>query len=687
MGHPHTVTSHALMGEPTVIPQEELPQRIRIVDPVWIPMRDGRRLAARVWFPETPVAPAVLEAIPYRRGDISLVDDEMRYRYVAAHGYVCIRVDLRGSGDSDGVLDDEYSEQEQADVADAISWASEQSWCTGKVGATGISWSGCSSALAAWNRAPGLAAVITACSSDDRFLNDVHYIGGAVLGFYMHVWSHVMTGFNARPPDPAVVGSDWRRMWLERLEANRMLSQHWLSHPTRDEYWRTGSIAADYGRIEVPTLALSGWADAYTDSALRMGLHIDNAPVWVIIGPWGHTWPERAVPGPSIGYLQEAVRWWDHWLKGVANGIEDEPPLRYHQQEWDPPAADSDIRSGSWRSSALVPTIDRGAVVLHLSSDGALDRAPSGPFALTCRTPQSFGSLAGSWLPWGNPTDLPADQAPEDGESLTFAGPQQNTPLEFVGEPLLRLAVEADKPQAHVIVRLCDVAPDGTSLLLTRGALNLTHREGHDHAVALEPGKVYDVAIPLKGVAATIAPGHRLRVALSTTYWPWIWPAPEEATVTVRGGTLALPQQPDEAVLPPPVWGPPVVTAAPAVQSLRPRRPLMGETAVDAQTGEHVYTLRRDLNGIQRFPNGLLYDDTEDGHFVIRDRDPLSARLELSRTVVMSRDDGWSTRVETSSTMSSTASDFLVRTTVRAWEGEDLVFSRDYDATVARHHN
>jgi putative CocE/NonD family hydrolase len=675
------------MGAPTVIPQEELPERVRIVDPVWIPMRDGRRLAARVWFPETSVAPAVLEAMPYRRGDISLVDDEMRFRYVAAHGYVCIRVDLRGSGDSDGVLDDEYSEQEQADVADAISWVSEQHWCTGKVGVTGISWSGCSSALAAWNRVPGLAAVITACSSDDRFRNDVHYIGGAVLGFYMHVWSHVMTGFNARPPDPVVVGSDWRRMWLERLEANRMLSQHWLSHPTRDEYWSTGSIAADYGRIAVPTLALGGWADSYTDSALRMGLHVDNAPVWVIIGPWGHTWPERAVPGPSIDYLREAVRWWSHWLKGVPNGIEDEPPLRYYQQRWDPPAPDAEIRSGSWRSSAVVPTVDRSAVVLHLTSDGALDDKSSGPFALTCRTPQSFGSLAGSWLPWGNPTDLPADQAPEDSMSLTFDGPRQDVELEFVGEPVLRLTVRADKPQAHVIVRLCDVAPDGTSLLLTRGVLNLTHREGHDHAVALEPGEDYDVVIPLKGVAATIAPGHRLRVALSTTYWPWIWPAPEEAIVTVRGGTLALPLQPDEAILPPAVWGPPVVTAAPEVQSLRPRRPLMGETSVDPQTGEHVYTLRRDLNGIQRFPNGLLYDDSEDGHFVIRDGDPLSARLELSRTVVMSRDDGWSTRVETNSTMSSTASDFLVRTTLRAWEGEALVFSRDYSATVARHHN
>ncbi|AQT82890.1 hypothetical protein B1R94_17410 [Mycolicibacterium litorale] len=650
-------------------------------------MRDGRRLAARAWFPEDAVAPAVLEAMPYRRGDISLVDDEMRFRYVAAHGYVCIRVDLRGSGDSDGVLDDEYSEQEQADVADAISWTSEQSWCTGKVGATGISWSGCSSALAAWNRAPGLAAVITACSSDDRFLNDVHYIGGAVLGFYMHVWSHVVTAFNARPPDPAVVGSQWRPMWLERLEANRMLSRHWLSHPTRDDYWRTGSIAADYGRIEVPTLALSGWADAYTDSALRMGLLVDNAPLWVIIGPWGHTWPERAVPGPSIGYLQDAVRWWDHWLKGIDNGIEKAPKFRYYQQYWDPPATDADIRSGTWRSSAVVPTTSGGAVVLNLSAGGTLDDAAAEPFAMICRTPQSFGSLSGSWLPWGNPTDLPADQAAEDHAAVTFDGPVQDAELEIVGEPMLRLVMEADKPQAHVIVRLCDVAPDGTSLLLTRGVLNLTHREGHDHAVALEPGETYDVRIPLKGVAATIGPGHRLRVSLSTTYWPWVWPAPEEATVTVRGGTLTLPQQPQEALLVPPDWDPPVVTAAPPVQSLRPRRPLMGETSVDAETGEHVYTLRRDLNGIQRFPNGLLYDDTEDGRFVIRDGDPLSARLELHRTVVMSREDGWSTRVETTSTMTSTASDFLLQTSLRAWDGEDLIFARDYDAAVARHHN
>ena len=205
-----------------------------MIDPQWIPLSDGSRLCARVWLPESaswrPV-PAILEYLPYRRGDVTALEDSLIHPYFAARGYASVRVDIRGSGDSDGILTDEYSEQEHRDALEVIGWLAEQPWCSGAVGMMGISWSGFNSLQVAALRPPALRAIITACSTDDRYDNDVHYYGGVPLGYYLLPWASAMMAFNVRPPDPAIVGDRWRELWHAAARRQRRPGRALASPP------------------------------------------------------------------------------------------------------------------------------------------------------------------------------------------------------------------------------------------------------------------------------------------------------------------------------------------------------------------------------------------------------------------------------------------------------------------------
>ena len=199
----------------------EFPRRVRRIDHTWIPMSDRTRLAARIWLPEDaeqdPV-PAILEYIPYRKDDATAVRDAGIHPYFAGHGYASVRVDLRGSGDSEGILLDEYLPQEQADGVEVIRWLAAQQWCTGAVGMIGKSWGGFNGLQVAAHAPDELKAVISVCSTDDRYADDVHYIGGCVLATDMVHWSTCMAAYAGQPPDPAVVGEGWRDAWRERVE-------------------------------------------------------------------------------------------------------------------------------------------------------------------------------------------------------------------------------------------------------------------------------------------------------------------------------------------------------------------------------------------------------------------------------------------------------------------------------------
>ena len=333
------------------------PKKIRHLETIWIPMSDGTRLAGRLWLPEDaeqhPV-PAILEYIPYRRRDGTREGDELTHPYLAGHGYACLRLDIRGSGDSEGVIHDEYSKQEQDDAVEAIAWLAAQSWCDGKVGMMGISWGGFNGLQVAARRPPALKAIITVCSTDDRYADDMHFMGGSHMTGNME-WGSAFFSIMGRAPDPLIVGDKWRQMWRQRLEAVTPYYANWLRHQRRDGYWKHGSVCEDIGAITCAVMAVGGWADGYTNAVFRL-LRTLKSPKLAIVGPWGHKYPHNGVPGPAIGFLTESLRWWDHWLKGKETGIMGEPMLRAYVQDSLPPASHYDQRPGHWVAEPAWPS-------------------------------------------------------------------------------------------------------------------------------------------------------------------------------------------------------------------------------------------------------------------------------------------------------------------------------------------
>jgi len=368
----------------------EYPRAVRELPHVWIPLADGTRLAARVWLPEDAEAepvPAILEYIPYRKNDWTWPRDATMHPYVAGHGYACVRVDLRGSGDSDGILEDEYLQKEQDDALEVLDWLAAQPWCTGAVGMIGISWGGFNGLQVAARRPPALKAVITVCSTDDRYTDDVHYMGGCLLGIDMLPWASQMLVWQATPPDPEVVGEGWREQWLDRLDRTPPYVEAWLAHQRRDAYWRHGSVCEDFSAIECPVYAVGGWADGYSDAVFRLLAGL-SCPRKALVGAWAHSWPHEATPGPSIGFLQECLRWWDQWLKGVDTGVMDEPMLRVWLQEAVPPRLHYDERPGRWVAEADWPA-DGIDPRLLLLGRGTLDETAGPPDELVHSSPQT----------------------------------------------------------------------------------------------------------------------------------------------------------------------------------------------------------------------------------------------------------------------------------------------------------
>ena len=273
-------------------------------DPVWIPLKDGTRLAARMWLPvgaETSPVPAILEYLPYRRREGTAERDALTHPYVAGHGYACVRVDMRGSGDSEGVLTDEYLPLEQDDAVEVIAWLAAQPWCTGRVGMMGHSWGGFNALQVAARRPPALRAILTSCSTDDRYADDIHYMGGALLT-EQEMWSNFMLVKKAMAPDPQIVGDAWRGMWAERLAQTHSLSEVWLAHQRRDAYWKQGSVCEDYSRIECAVMAVCGWEDSYSNFVPRLLEHLPGAKLG-IVGPWSHQYPCRGAPGLSLIHI------------------------------------------------------------------------------------------------------------------------------------------------------------------------------------------------------------------------------------------------------------------------------------------------------------------------------------------------------------------------------------------------
>ena len=635
------------------------PRPIHEIEHCLIPLHDGTRLAARIWLPDdarTHPVPAILEYLPYRKRTGTYDRDALTHPYLAGHGYAAVRVDIRGSGESDGVLTDEYTPQEQDDALEVIAWLAAQSWCSGAVGMMGISWGGFNALQVAARRPPALKAIITLCSTDDRYSDDVHYMGGAPLNAGFH-WAAFLFAAMCHPPDPALVGERWRAMWLQRLENLPLFLARWLRHQSRDDYWLQGSVAADYAAVECPVYAIGGWTDAYTNAIPRLLMNL-TVPRKGLIGPWAHAYPHVARPGPQIGFLQEALRWWDHWLKGIDTGVMAEPMLRAWMTDSTRPAPYHEDLPGRWVAEPEWPP-RHGAVRQFYFTDAGL-RAQETPLQPrdVC-SPQTVGRQSGSWCPFGRGADQAGDQQEDDARSLVFDSAPLEAPIEILGAPVVTLRLAVDRPVATIIVRLCDVHPDAASLRVSFAVLNLTHREGHAAPVPLRPGQHYQVEIRLNDAGSVFPAGHRIRVALSTTYWPMVWPAPAQATVTVFGGTLELP----------------VRTPAAADAALAPLP--HPETAPPEPTTQ----IRPGVVRIDRL--GLELGGTVDVTCHIDDDDPLTASIASRRTDTVARGD-WRVRIETALHLSCTADEFLLRASMQASEAETEVCRRDWDCRVPR---
>lgn len=665
----------------------DFPHHIREIENTWIPLADGTRLAARIWLPEdaevNPV-PALLEYLPYRKSDGTAVRDALRHPYFAGHGYASIRVDMRGSGDSDGVLYDEYLVQEQDDALEILEWIAAQPWCTGSVGIFGKSWGGFNALQIAARRPPQLKAVIAMHFTDDRYNDDVHYMGGCLLTSQMLAWAAVMFSANAAPPDPRFVGERWREMWLERMAKTPPYIEAWLSHQRKDAYWKHGSVSEEYSAINVPVYAVGGWADAYNNSIPRLLAGL-SGPRKGIIGPWSHNFPETGVPGPAIGFLQESLRWWDHWLKGADTGIMDEPMLRCWMPEAVRPSPFYAERPGRWVAEPSWPSPNIHEQTYFWGFDRLSHRAaPSA--TLTILGEQNHGLEGGEWGGLGYPGEPAGDQRAADGQSLSFTSAPLAEPVEILGYPEVDLALAVDQPLALVSMRLGDVAPDGASTLVSWGLLNLTHRESHETPAPLEPGRRYDVTVRLNVKAYQMPAGHRWRVSISPTNFRHAWPSPQPVTLqlfTGEGCRLRLPvRQPQSGdaelrPFPPPEISPPL-----AVETLRPesRQQFIRRDLVQGVT---EFVLVGD-NGRIRFPNtGMITEDTGHETLTIHDGDPLSIANRVQRTLAYERDD-WRIRIETDSKLTADAANFIVTCTLEGYESDVRVFAKTWDFTIPR---
>ncbi len=660
---------------------------VQLIENTWIPLHDGTRLAARIWLPaETreKLVPAILEYLPYRKNDGTAIRDQIHHQYFAGHGYASIRVDMRGSGDSDGLLMDEYLPQEQLDALEVIAWIAAQPWCSGAVGMMGISWGGFNSLQIAARRPPALKAIVTVCSTDDRYTDDCHYMGGCVLGSDMPNWASVMFAYNALPPDPANVGERWREMWLNRMENTPPFLESWLSHQTRDDFWKQGSVDEDYSAITCPVYAVGGWVDSYTNAVPRLLEHL-SVPRKGLIGPWAHTYPHIGVPQPSIGFLQECLRWWDRWLKGVDTGILDEPMLRVWMPEGVKPAPLEPVWPGRWVAESAWPPQNIQPRTYYF--DDQLLSATPGPRAeRTLVGAQVNGTGAGVWCPYGNSTGMPVDQRADDALSLCFTSAPLTQAVEILGFPEVTLTLTVDQPLALVAVRLCEVAEDGASRLVSWALLNLTHRNGHAQPEPLEPGQPYQVSLQLNAAAHRITPGRRWRVAVSSTYWPHAWPSPLPVRLTLTTGDacrLVLPvREPGglDAALAPfaePEGAPPM-----EFDSLRPDSSTRS-FHFDSGSGRLELVEHTDEGRNRIHANGIIYDSTITNSYSIIEGQPLSARVRCDRAIEICRED-WQTRVETASVMSADANSFLLTNVLDAYEGSVRVFTKSWTRKIPR---
>lgn len=500
------------------------------------PASDGARLAVTLHLPEGGGPwPAILEARPYRKDDCSYAAPI--YRELSEGGYAVCRVDVRGTGSSEGICEDEYTPREHRDLLEVIDWLATRDWSAGTVGMYGTSYSGFNSLQLAALRPPALKAIIPIYATDRRYTDDVHYGGGAQRGIDFLDYPLNMVAMNALPPVPEVYGDGWRDEWDRRVDGTEPWVIRWLEEQDEGPYWLHGSVWPDYERIEAATMIIAGHADGYHNMAFR-AFEALRCPKRLLFGPWSHMSPRFSLPGPRIDHVPEMLRWFDRHLKGIDDGIDAESPIVIFVRRPTTPAPDLDEHRGDWRFEPIWPPDRLEWERRPLSSAAGAGRGGAAEDELEIRG--DVGITGSIWCAGELPFGPPWDQRPDEAFSLVYDWPTIEEELEVMGHPRVELSVRASVPVAFASAKLCDVFPDGTSALVTRGILNLTHRDSHTAPEPLQPGRAYRVSIELDATAWIWEPGHRVRLDLAAADFPSSWPPPLPGTVAIGRATSSL---------------------------------------------------------------------------------------------------------------------------------------------------
>jgi len=604
------------------------------------------------------------------------------YPVFAAACIAGVRVDIRGCGESDGVIDGEYTPRELADAVEVVAWIAAQDWSNGNVGMMGISWGGFNALQVAALKPPALKAVISLSSTVDRYNDDIHYKNGAHLSAQFS-WAATMGAYQSRSPDPELVGERWRDMWLARLENEPFFMKEWLSHQRRDDFWRHGSICEDFGGFSVPALVIAGWADGYRNTPLKAVAGMP-AKAWGLIGPWIHKYPHFAYPRPRADFHAEAIAWWRRWLCGEDNKAENTPRLRAYVLDGPKPSRWRGADPGYW--IAMDEWNEPETVVLCPGVSGGLERDParraSGSALL--RSPLDTGTAAGEFFTLKPDAEMAGDQRLDDAGSLVFDSEVLEKECVVLGQPVVKLSLASDAPLANLAVRLVDVHPDGAATRVSYGVLNLAHRQGNADPRPLEPGKPVEVELTLDACGYRFAPGHRIRLSLSSAYWPTILPSPYDATLEIDLATVHLHL--------------PLLGAHRRIDIAEPENPDPLPHYEVLEEGASARSVERDLGegrtryrvfedtGFSRHPgNGLCSREVREEAWSIAADDPLSMKAEIHWTSSAERE-GWRTHTHFISHLSCTETEWVISERIEASHNEQKVFERERSARIPRDH-
>jgi putative CocE/NonD family hydrolase len=656
-----------------------------VIENEWIVLADSTRLAARIWMPDGAEAnpvPAVLEFLPYRKRDGTSPRDESTYPVFAAAGIAGVRVDIRGSGESDGVIDGEYTPLELANACELIAWIAAQPWSNGNVGMMGISWGGFNSLQVAALKPSALKAVISIASTVDRYNDDIHYKNGCHLSAQLS-WAATMLAYQSRSPDRELVGNRWHDMWMERLENEPFMMEEWLSHQRRDAFWKHGSICEDFSAIDIPTLVIAGWADGYRNMPLLAAGGL-GAKAKALIGPWIHKYPHIAWPKPRVDFHGEAIAFWNRWLRGEENGIENLPQVRAYILDGPKPAPRRDFDPGTWISKKTWTVPEPHT--FYVDQCGALLEgqptlhAPAREIYL--KSPLDTGTASGEWFTLKSDAELAGDQRIDDAGSLVFETPPLAQAQSYLGRPILTLTLRCDGEIANLCARLVDVHPDGAATRVSFGVINLAHRDGNAEPKPLIPGEAVTIQLVLDACGYRFGPGHRIRLSLSTAYWPTILPPPADPGLKIDIASLGLDlprlgehdlfemKEPDD---PDPL--PAYIEHAPAESKRSVTR--------DLSANRSDYRIYEDTGHYEHPDTGLATRQIREEVWSIQPDDPLSMTGDCTWISDMRRP-GWFLRTVSTSRISCTAEDWLISASVTTYEGEDQIFEKTFEKAIPR---